>query len=60
MTLDLQFENNIEGTAGSVYSYNIRTKRGGFVFPSYLQKSEWIFTNVPSFLDTAVKPLYLR
>jgi hypothetical protein len=42
ITLDLQFENNIESTADN---YHIRTKRGGFIFPSYLQKSERIFTN---------------
>jgi len=60
MTLDLQFENNLEGTAGSVYIYHIRTKRGGFIFPSCLQKSERIFTNIPSGLNSAVKPLYLR
>jgi hypothetical protein len=60
MTLHLQFENNIEGTAGSVYNYHIRTKRGGFIFPSYLKKSERIFANILSGLNGAVKPLYLR
>ena len=60
MTLDLQFEDNIEGTAGSVYNYHIRTKRDAFIFPSYLLKSEQIFTNIPSRLNSAVKLLYLR
>jgi hypothetical protein len=60
MTLELQFENNIEGTADSVYNYHNRTKRGGFIFPNYLQKSERIFTNETSRLNSAVKPLYLR
>jgi len=56
----LQFENNIEYTTGSVYNYHIRTKRGGFIFPSCLLKSERIFTNIPSGLNSAVKLLYLR
>jgi hypothetical protein len=60
MTLDLQFENNIEGTADSVHNYHIRTKRGRFIFSSYLQHSERIFTNKTSRLNSAVKPLYLR
>jgi len=60
MALHLQFENNIEGTAGSVHNYHISTKHGGFIFPSCLQKRERIFKNIPSGLNTAVKLLYLR